>query len=184
MRNYVYILFILLVIWIAGSGYWYVCKVRGDCGAYTQAGTDQMIQSFAENDTGQSSADSLQTLVDEAEDYLVSAGVQRVYFDIASAVCDMSAISGEYLNKLKFYLENNPGKKVIVTGHTDSSGTASFNEKLGQKRADYVKDFLVRTGILSGCIDCSSMSFREPVASNDNSEGRAKNRRTEIILLK
>ncbi|HPR74251.1 MAG TPA: OmpA family protein [Bacteroidales bacterium] len=184
MRNYIYILFILLVIWIAGSGYWYVCRVRGDCGAYTQTGPDQMMQSFAETDTGQRPADSLQTLVDEAENYLVSAGVQRVYFDIASAVCDMSAISGEYLNKLKFYLENNPGKKVIVTGHTDSSGTASFNEKLGQKRADYVKDFLVRTGILSGCIDCSSMSFREPVASNDNSEGRAKNRRTEIILLK
>jgi outer membrane protein OmpA-like peptidoglycan-associated protein len=117
-----------------------------------------MIQSFAENDTGQSSADSLQTLVDEAEDFLVSAGVQRVYFNISSAVCDMSAISEEYLSKLKFYLENYPGKKVIVTGHTDSSGTASFNEKLGQQRADYVKDFLV--------------------------EGRAKNRRTEITILK
>jgi len=185
MKNYVVVLLILLILWITGSAYWYVCRIRGDCKNSPQS--FEVVSSGEQGtpaDNYQASADSLKLAsVEEAKNYLVSSGIQKVYFELSSALTDMSLLSSEYLGKLKFYLENSTDAKVGVIGHTDSSGTKEFNSRLGAARAEFVTTFLVSSGIKADQIITSSKSFSEPAATNSTREGRAKNRRTEINII-
>jgi OOP family OmpA-OmpF porin len=71
---------------------------------------------------------------------------------------------------------------VIVIGHTDSSGAASYNQSLSEKRAKAVQDYLVSQGVDSGILSSKGMGESAPIADNDTAEGRAKNRRVELKL--
>ena len=76
-------------------------------------------------------------------------------------------------------------EKVIVevAGHTDSIGTEEYNEGLSQRRAQSVLDYLVEQGINASRMTAKGYGESQPIASNDTSEGRAKNRRTELVVL-
>ena len=69
---------------------------------------------------------------------------------------------------------------VIVIGHTDSIGTDDYNQRLGMRRAESVKAFLVSQGVPANQIKTSSRGEREPVADNRTAAGRALNRRVII----
>lgn len=69
---------------------------------------------------------------------------------------------------------------IDVIGHTDSVGSAEYNQGLSERRAIAVKEFLVSEGIDGSIVDASGKGETEPTASNDTDEGRALNRRVEI----
>jgi outer membrane protein OmpA-like peptidoglycan-associated protein len=75
-------------------------------------------------------------------------------------------------------------QKVIIEGHTDSTGSDSMNQKLSEARAAAVKNFLVRNGIENDRLETAGMGESDPVAENTTSEGRATNRRVEIVIEK
>jgi outer membrane protein OmpA-like peptidoglycan-associated protein len=79
-------------------------------------------------------------------------------------------------------LSDNPSALVKVVGHTDSVGTDGNNQRLSVERADAVRDLLEDRGVGKSRIDVAGRGEREPIASNDTAEGRAKNRRVEIFL--
>jgi outer membrane protein OmpA-like peptidoglycan-associated protein len=72
---------------------------------------------------------------------------------------------------------------VLVVGHTDDSGPASFNHALSVKRAQSVADYLVSTGANEYAIRVIGRGSREPAASNDTREGRIQNRRVDILVV-
>ncbi|ARU55811.1 OmpA family protein [Oleiphilus messinensis] len=72
---------------------------------------------------------------------------------------------------------------IQVSGHTDSTGSLSFNQTLSEQRAFSVKNYLSAQGISSGRIHAAGYGPRQPVASNNTPEGREKNRRVELKLL-
>lgn len=72
--------------------------------------------------------------------------------------------------------------EMIVEGHTDSQGSDSSNMALSQKRADSVRSYLVSQGIASDRLKAVGKGESNPIASNDNAEGRANNRRVEIVV--
>ncbi len=74
------------------------------------------------------------------------------------------------------------GLTIQVVGHTDNTGNADANLQLGQKRADFVKDYLIRNGILQENIETSSKGQNEPIADNATEEGKAKNRRIVVTI--
>jgi outer membrane protein OmpA-like peptidoglycan-associated protein len=83
------------------------------------------------------------------------------------------------------------GKPMVrIEGHTDSKGSHDYNVKLSQRRADSVKDWLVKNGAIGGALVTKGFAETQPVAPNqnpdgsDNPEGRQKNRRVEIIVKK
>ncbi len=71
---------------------------------------------------------------------------------------------------------------IALRGHADSIGTYKGNWMLSQKRADAVKDYLVKSGVTENKIVVVAFGSTIPVASNKTAEGRQKNRRVEIIL--
>jgi outer membrane protein OmpA-like peptidoglycan-associated protein len=182
MKNLVFFLFVVLILWISGASYWYVCRIRGDC--KDSPIVTENAPSGTSEPTGTSAAlteaETLRAALEEARTYLVAAGSQKVYFETSSSSTDMAVVPAEYVSKLKLLLSNTPEAIVSVTGHTDNTGSKAFNEKLGAARADFVKSYLANSGIKPEQIVTSSKDFSEPAAPNDNPEGRAKNRRTEI----
>jgi outer membrane protein OmpA-like peptidoglycan-associated protein len=73
-------------------------------------------------------------------------------------------------------------RPILIVGHTDSTGKTDMNQQLSEKRADAVKKFLIQRGIPDERLRTMGMGESEPVASNASPEGRANNRRVEIIL--
>ncbi|WP_293932925.1 OmpA family protein [Sphingobacterium sp. UBA6645] len=74
--------------------------------------------------------------------------------------------------------------KVRVDGHTDATGTAEYNQWLSDKRAASVKKFLVDAGIADARISTKGLGQSKPIADNKTPEGRQKNRRVEVVILK
>ena len=72
---------------------------------------------------------------------------------------------------------------VIAVGHTDSTGAASYNQKLSNRRAEAVKAYLVSKGIESNRIYTEGKGLTQPVADNATREGRSKNRRVEVEVV-
>jgi outer membrane protein OmpA-like peptidoglycan-associated protein len=83
--------------------------------------------------------------------------------------------------KIQAYLAR-ANSKIIITGHTDYTGSAAYNYKLGLQRAERVKQLLIKKGIAAADIEVISMGEEKPVASNKSLKGRAKNRRVEINI--
>ena len=100
-----------------------------------------------------------------------------VYFDL-----DKSAIRDSELGKLdalRKYLDENPKNKILIEGHCCDLATNAYNMKLGQRRADAVKAWLVQAGIDSARIYTVSFGEERLVAGSDN---RPVNRRAEAVL--
>ncbi len=190
MKQPVLLQSVLLILWVTGASYWYVCRIRCDCKAAPSATTVQGMQASSDAaaatavDTAALTAEqALTAAVEDARVFISGAGVQKGFFASSSARGDMSGVSDEYLRKLKLYLDNTPSAKIEVTGHADITGPESFNRTLGLERAGFVKAFLVSAGINAEQLVISSMGSSEPAASNSTPEGRAANRRTEIKVI-
>jgi outer membrane protein OmpA-like peptidoglycan-associated protein len=92
-------------------------------------------------------------------------------------------IAKEKLNEVAKALKEHDGK-MVVEGHTDSMGPASKNQQLSLQRAQEVRNHLVSQGVESAMIEAVGRGEEQPIASNDSADGRANNRRVEIILQK
>lgn len=76
-----------------------------------------------------------------------------------------------------------PEARMTITGHTDSVGSDAYNQKLSERRARSVADYLISSGIPKGSIaSVSGAGERKPVADNGSEDGRAQNRRVEILI--
>lgn len=80
-------------------------------------------------------------------------------------------------------LQSYPNSNVQVVGHTDNTGDAAYNQQLSERRANAVADVLMNGGVAFGRIQTYGRGEDQPVASNLTEEGRAQNRRVEIVIL-
>jgi outer membrane protein OmpA-like peptidoglycan-associated protein len=88
------------------------------------------------------------------------------------------------LDKVAEALKSQTERHFTVEGHTDNQGTDANNQILSQKRAEAVRDYLIVHGVASGAISAVGKGSIQPVADNKTVEGRAMNRRVEIIVQK
>jgi outer membrane protein OmpA-like peptidoglycan-associated protein len=107
----------------------------------------------------------------------------KLYFDSGKAHINLSKEQREKFTSISSCIDK-LGMIVQVIGHTDNTGNSENNMKLGKKRADFVKDYLVQNGILKDNIETSSKGQNEPIANNATKEGRVKNRRIVITITK
>ena len=79
-------------------------------------------------------------------------------------------------------IKEDPLSKIVVEGHTDSQGGATYNQDLSQRRAQSVRDYLVSRGIAADRVTSQGFGPSRSVAENNTAEGRANNRRVEIVV--
>lgn len=101
---------------------------------------------------------------------------------------EMNPRTKRQLEIVTMILKADPGKKITLSGHTDSLGTENYNNSLSTRRADVVRDFLIKSGVSTAQIVTVGKGATQPRRPNitesgtDNPEGRRANRRTEIYL--
>ncbi len=103
-----------------------------------------------------------------------------VLFD--SGKYDLRPVAREKLARLSGIVLAHPGLTLQVEGHTDSTGSEDFNQKLSEQRASTTRDYLVQQGLPDGNITATGFGETMPIADNQTAEGRQKNRRVEIIV--
>ena len=109
-----------------------------------------------------------------------SVALYGIYFDFNKA--DLKPESDATLDQIAQLLKNDGALKLLVVGHTDNVGTFDFNTGLSQRRAAAVVATLTgKYGIAKARLMPVGVSFAAPVASNKSEEGRAKNRRVELV---
>ena len=86
------------------------------------------------------------------------------------------------LNTVASSLLKYPNSRIEIIGHTDNTGSAAYNQDLSQRRAVSVASVLRESGVPGGRIAAYGRGEDQPIASNLTPEGRAKNRRVEIII--
>ena len=104
-----------------------------------------------------------------------------VHFDFDKATLKPEAKA--VLNEAAALLAKHERVVVEVAGHTDSTGPEAYNQKLSERRAMAVQDYLVEKGVRASRLSAKGYGESMPVASNDTKEGRAENRRVELIVL-
>jgi len=113
-------------------------------------------------------------------DYLVVNMPQDVLFAVDSAALrpDLTSDIASIAQNLMRY----PNSQIQIIGHTDNSGSAAYNQDLSQRRAGSVADVLLRSGVPSQRVAAFGRGEDQPIASNLTPDGRAQNRRVEIII--
>jgi outer membrane protein OmpA-like peptidoglycan-associated protein len=118
----------------------------------------------------------------ELKKQLKDEGRARVYgilFDLNSA--NIKAESKPVLEEVLGLLQSEPSWKLTIEGHTDSTGSSDYNQKLSLQRADAVKAYLLGAGIAAGRLQTRGFGSAKPVADNASEMGRAQNRRVELV---
>ena len=103
-----------------------------------------------------------------------------ISFDTGRA--DIKSNFRPILDRFATTLNDNPAAFVTIIGHTDSTGGDAINQPLSLDRAASARDYLAGRGVAPGRITVEGRAAQEPVASNDNAAGRARNRRVEIYV--
>ncbi len=101
----------------------------------------------------------------------------------ATNSADITKSSEYILDELIDFLKENPTVKIRVEGHTDSRGGAAENKLLSENRASTVRNYLQGKGIAGGRLTHQGYGPEKPIATNDTEEGRARNRRTEFVIV-
>jgi outer membrane protein OmpA-like peptidoglycan-associated protein len=100
----------------------------------------------------------------------------------ATGKSELLAIAKDRLNEVAKAVKDQGYKAIVVEGHTDSRGSDTANEELSLRRAEAVRVHLVSQGIDANKITAVGRGEATPVASNESAEGRANNRRVELVV--
>ena len=104
-----------------------------------------------------------------------------VYFETAKH--NINEKSKQTLDKLSAILKEYPDTNVIVAGHTDSVGKDEYNLGLSQRRAQAVTSYFKNKGLAGSRFTTKWYGEKNPVTSNDTPDGRAKNRRVNVVIV-
>lgn len=130
-------------------------------------------------------ADALRTRINTLSATRGNQGMQMSLDDVAFAPGQsrLRAEASDSLAKVAEFVGQDPAKRIRIEGHTDSTGGANANQVLSQKRAEAVRDALVALGVDASRMIAVGVGAERPVASNATADGRAKNRRVDVILV-
>ena len=100
----------------------------------------------------------------------------------ATGTADLNSAARESLARLAGIVASYPDLKFKIEGHTDNVGTTDTNSVLSLQRAISVRDYLIGQRVAASNIDAEGLGSAHPVADNESADGRARNRRVEIVI--
>jgi outer membrane protein OmpA-like peptidoglycan-associated protein len=118
---------------------------------------------------------------DQMYSALSNAGFIALYINFDFGKAELKPEGERTADEIAKMLKNNMGLRIRIEGHTDNIGSAAANKVLSEKRAEAVMSALIRRGIDSGRLAAAGLGPERPIADNRTEEGRAKNRRVELV---
>ncbi|MEE4331457.1 MAG: OmpA family protein [Wenzhouxiangella sp.] len=151
--------------------------------AEAQASEIELVRREAE--LAAEAADSLRRRLELMELRQTDRGVVVTLGDVLFEVgqTELQPAARSNLDDVAELLLSEPEKRIRIEGHTDASGPAEVNQRISLERAEAVKAALVDMGIGADRITAIGMGEEFPIASNENPQGRSRNRRVDVILL-
>lgn len=145
---------------------------------------DQAASARADAAEAQRMTEELQRQISELNAKATDRGVVVTLGDVLFDTGQWQIRSGaaNNLDKLAAFLNQYKDRTVAIEGHTDSVGTAEYNQSLSQRRAEAVRSYLVGQGVDPRRLVASGMGEGHPVVGNDTAAGRQQNRRVEVII--
>jgi outer membrane protein OmpA-like peptidoglycan-associated protein len=143
-----------------------------------QAREQKLAELQAAADRAQAQLRKMETMREEAGRLVIS--LSGVLFEAGGN--QLSAPAQSRLDTVAQALAAYPDRNIVVEGHTDDRGSDATNQQLSQKRADAVREYLESRGVSGERIRSIGRGESNPIASNDSAEGRANNRRVEVIV--
>lgn len=108
-------------------------------------------------------------------------GFIALYINFDTGKSDLKQDGTATVKEIAAMMKSNPGLKLAVEGHTDNVGDAASNKKLSEARAKSVTAAIVASGVDASRLSAAGFGQERPVADNRTEEGRAKNRRVELV---
>jgi len=124
-----------------------------------------------------------QVAVNPILDAITSTGKATVYINFDTAKSQIKADSQPVIDDIVNMLRQSPDLKLSIEGHTDNDGTPESNQKLSEERSLAVKNALIAQGINASRLAAKGYGLTRPVAENTTEEGKAKNRRVELVRV-
>ena len=151
----------------------------------TEAQASEIELARREAELATEAAESLRRRLEYLELRETDRGVVMTLGDVlfATGETELQPDTRSNLADVVELLQTEPGKRVRIEGHTDSTGPSNVNMRLSQQRADAVRDALIEMGVDANRFNAVGMGEDFPIASNDSEEGRRRNRRVDVILL-
>ena len=146
--------------------------VGGTAGAIIGHQMDQQAKEIQQNIPG-----AIVTRVGEGIAVTFASGL---LYDFDSDAIKPTA--AQNLSTLAASLDKYPNTDILIVGHTDATGSDSYNMGLSERRSSSALRYLVSQGVSSGRLRSAGRGESEPIASNDNESGQAQNRRVEIAI--
>jgi outer membrane protein OmpA-like peptidoglycan-associated protein len=106
---------------------------------------------------------------------------ENLTFETGKAIIKNSSLP--YLDELVVVLKKAPDWQLKIVGHTDNQGSDQINLSLSKKRAEAVKEYLIKSGVVNQIVS-DGLGESKPLADNNTPEGREKNRRVEFYIKK
>ena len=151
-----------------GRTVWFLCYVYNNGENYELRSIEE--EALAQSITASAMADALQ------KDGFIALDI---HFDTGKAT--LKADSQALVDQIAELLKGNPALKVGIEGHTDNTGTPAGNKKLSEDRAKAVVAAVAAKGVQASRMSAVGWGQEKPVADNRSEEGRAKNRRVEVV---
>ncbi|TWR29666.1 OmpA family protein [Mucilaginibacter pallidiroseus] len=147
--------------------------VGGTAGAFIGRNMDRQAAEIKQTVPGA-------TVIREGEGILVKFD-SGILFDTDKS--DLKAAARTNLQNLATSLQNNPQTNILIVGHTDNTGSDSHNMDLSIRRAESVKSYVAAGGVANSRLTVQGKGESEPIADNSTVDGRAQNRRVEIVIV-
>ena len=180
-------------------------RVSDTCIHAVQTGDTAEGQAFLKQLTGVTNCGSLRSGVDLTSNFEIQQLAKTVFvgpgiMPVAASPCDgvirlrgiefafnrdeIVSVSKAVLDAAAQQLQQCPNVRINVSGHTDSVGSEAYNNGLSYRRAESTKNYFVSQGIDAERLEIEGHGESEPAASNDTTDGRARNRRVEVAPLR
>jgi outer membrane protein OmpA-like peptidoglycan-associated protein len=147
--------------------------VGGTAGAFIGRNMDRQAAEIKQTVPGA-------TVIREGEGILVKFD-SGILFDTDQSA--LKAAARTNLQNLSTSLVNNPQTNILIVGHTDDTGSDSHNMDLSVRRAESVKSYIAAGNVANSRLSTSGKGESEPIADNTTADGRAQNRRVEIVIV-
>ena len=150
---------------------------------------DQLLLEFAPTDEAESMLTEIEDLFSPAEAELLELErkglvIRLIGLEFESGSADLP-LENSVVQKLPQVIDAFPDRRMTIEGHTDSSGASDWNLQLSQARADSLKEFLINgLGYPERLVRSIGYGETKPIASNDDRQGQARNRRIDIIIAR